>query len=239
MTSDEERMAMLAGRPLDALDDDERSQVASWTRLLADDAIWVEPAPDLEDLVVASVDAAPRPTHRVGQLQPAARPRGCGRCWPAWPRPRPSSPRCFLLSHRGDKEASFATGAADRDRAGHRRHGPDRDLRGHVGLPDRAARPTTSRRWTTVASTRPGSRARQGTVPIGTFSEGDGDWVTLWSGVSPVDYPTVTVTDRGARRQPGLVGPEGPERQRQHRLTPGGGGGSRRAGDRARCATGR
>ena len=37
MTSDEERMAELAGRPLDALDDDEREQVASWTRLLADD----------------------------------------------------------------------------------------------------------------------------------------------------------------------------------------------------------
>ena len=30
--------------------------------------------------------------------------------------------------------------------------------------------------------------------PIGTFSEGNGDWVTLWSGVSPQDYPTLTVT---------------------------------------------
>ena len=46
MTSEEERMAMLAGRPLDALDDDELLQVESWTRLLAEDSTWVEPAPD-------------------------------------------------------------------------------------------------------------------------------------------------------------------------------------------------
>jgi hypothetical protein len=30
-------------------------------------------------------------------------------------------------------------------------------------------------------------------VPIGSFSSSDGH-VTLWSGVSPVDYPTLTVT---------------------------------------------
>jgi hypothetical protein len=30
-------------------------------------------------------------------------------------------------------------------------------------------------------------------VPIGTFSSSDGH-VTLWSGVSPKDFPTITVT---------------------------------------------
>jgi hypothetical protein len=34
-------------------------------------------------------------------------------------------------------------------------------------------------------------------VPIGTFSSSD-DQVTLWSGVSPVDYPTLTVTIEAA-----------------------------------------
>ena len=33
-----------------------------------------------------------------------------------------------------------------------------------------------------------------GAIPIGTFSEGDGSWVTLWPGVSPEDYPELTVT---------------------------------------------
>ena len=91
MTSDEERMAVLAGRSLDALDADERAQVESWTRLLADDAMWVEPAPDLEDLVVASIDAAPAPDAPGGPAPAGARPRGCGRSWPAWPPPRSSS----------------------------------------------------------------------------------------------------------------------------------------------------
>ena len=33
-----------------------------------------------------------------------------------------------------------------------------------------------------------------GLVPIGTFSQGNGDMVILWSGVDPEEYPTVTVT---------------------------------------------
>ena len=62
MTSDEERMALLAGRPLEALEPDELEQVARWTELLADPETWEEPAPDLEDLVIASIGAAPAPT---------------------------------------------------------------------------------------------------------------------------------------------------------------------------------
>ena len=192
MTSDEERMAMLAGRPLDALDADERSQVESWTRLLADDAIWVEPAPDLEDLVVASVDAAPRPT--PGWASSSRRTT-------SWVRPLLAGLAAaaaivfavFLLSHRGDKEASFATGQLTgtelatsatgrtviyKDTSGFRI-----ELRAHH-LP-RLDEGRFYQAWL---------KGPKGTVPIGTFSEGRGDWVTLWSGVSPVDYPMVTVT---------------------------------------------
>ena len=43
MTSDEERMALLAGRPLEALEPDELVQVARWTELLADPETWEEP----------------------------------------------------------------------------------------------------------------------------------------------------------------------------------------------------
>ena len=45
------------------------------TRLLADDATWAEPAPDLEDLVVAAISAEPRPTTRMGQHPAGARRR--------------------------------------------------------------------------------------------------------------------------------------------------------------------
>ena len=80
MTSEEERMALLAGRPLDALEPDELAQVARWTELLADPATWEEPAPDLEDLVIASMAAA--------VSMPAALPtmsaRTCRRRWANW-----------------------------------------------------------------------------------------------------------------------------------------------------------
>jgi Anti-sigma-K factor rskA, C-terminal len=192
MTSEEERMAMLAGRPLDALDDDERAQVESWTRLLADDATWVEPAPDLEDLVVASTSAAPRPT--TGWASTSRRTT-------SWVRPLLAGLvaaaaivfAVFLLSHRGDKEVRFATGqlagtelaisatgrtVVYKDTSGFRI-----ELRAHH-LP-RLDDGRYYQAWL---------KGPTGTVPIGTFSEGRGDWVTLWSGVSPVDYPMLTVT---------------------------------------------
>jgi hypothetical protein len=192
MTSEEERMAMLAGRPLDALDDDELVQVESWTRLLADDATWVEPAPDLEDLVVASVSAAPRPTSGWASTS---------RRTTSWVRPLLAGLAAaaaivfavFLLSQRGDKEATFASGELTgtelatsatgrtviyKDTSGFRI-----ELRAHH-LP-RLDDGRFYQAWL---------KGPKGTVPIGTFSEGRGDWVTLWSGVSPVDYPTLTVT---------------------------------------------
>ena len=85
MTSEEERMAMLAGRPLDALDDDELAQVESWTRLLADDAnvgrARARPRGPRRRLHLRRAPAE----QRVGQHQPAhdvvgaAAPRRSGR----------------------------------------------------------------------------------------------------------------------------------------------------------------
>jgi hypothetical protein len=191
MTSDEERMAELAGRPLDALDDDEREQVASWTRLLADDAIWAEPATDLEDLVAASIQAAPKPAHHWATSD---------RTTSSWVRPLLAGLAAaaviigavFLFS-RDHGQASFASaeltgtelasGASGKvviyqDTAGFRVELRARDLPLLDGGRFYQA-------WL---------KGTKGTVPIGTFSEGNGDWVTLWSGVSPADYPTLTVT---------------------------------------------
>ena len=210
MTSEEERMAMLAGRPLGALDDDELAQVESWTRLLAEDATWVEPAPDLEDLVVASISAAPRPTTGFASTS---------RRTTSWVRPLLAGLAAaaaivvavFVLSHRGDKEATFATGeltgtelatsatgrtAIYKDTSGFRI-----ELRArHLPLLDDGR---FYQAWL---------KGPQGTVPIGTFSEGRGDWVTLWSGVSPIDYPTLTVT---------IEEPDGDQASSGHRVLSG------------------
>jgi hypothetical protein len=42
-------------------------------------------------------------------------------------------------------------------------------------------------------------------VPVGTFSSSD-DRVTLWSGVSPAEYPTMTVTIESADNEQGSSG---------------------------------
>ncbi len=191
MTSDEERMAELAGRPLDALDDDEREQVAVWTRLLADDTMWAEPAADLEDLVTASIQAAPRPAHHWATS---------GRTTSSWVRPLLAGLAAaaaiiavvFLFSrdHGQDRFAAgelvgtdLASGASGKvviyeDSAGFRV-----ELKAH-DLP-----PLDGGRFYQAWLKGP-----KGTVPVGTFSQGNGDWVILWSGVSPTDYPTLTVT---------------------------------------------
>jgi hypothetical protein len=192
MTSDEDRMAMLAGRPLDALDDDELAQVESWTRLLADDATWAEPAPDLEDLVVASISAAPRPT--TGWASTSRRTT-------SWVRPLLAGLAAaaaivvavFVLSHRGDKEATFATAELTGTELATSATGRTviyKDTSGfRIELRARHLPRLDDGRFYQAWLKGP-----KGTVPIGTFSAGRGDWVTLWSGVSPVDYPMLTVT---------------------------------------------
>ena len=51
-------------------------------------------------------------------------------------------------------------------------------------------------------------------VPVGTFN--DGRHVTLWAGVSPKDFSTLTVTRERADGDQALIGPEGARRARRH-----------------------
>ena len=191
MTSDEERMAELAGRPLDALDDDEREQLASWTRLLADETMWAEPAPDLEDLVAASIQAAPKPTHHW-----ATSDRTTG----SWVRPLVAGlaaaaaiiAAVFLFSRDGGQDR-FASGQlAGTDLASR--------ASGKVVIYQDAAGFRLELKATDLPSLDEGRffqawlKGPKGSVPVGTFSRGNGDWVVLWSGVSPADYPEMTVT---------------------------------------------
>ncbi len=190
MTGDEERMAMLAGRDLDALDGDERAQVASWTRLLADPDVWVEPPPDLEDAIVSSIRDASAPTRTwassTGRSGSWVRPLLAGLAVAA------AIVAAVLLFNRDGREQFAAASLAGTELAPNA-HGDASVYQDTAGF-----------RIELEADGLPalnGGRFYEawlkgsgGLVPIGTFSKGNGETVTLWSGVSPRDYPTLTVT---------------------------------------------
>jgi hypothetical protein len=194
MTSDDERRALLAGRPLEALEPDELEQVARWTELLADPETWEEPAPDLEDLVIASVAAAPAPSRSWATSS--------GRATGSWVRPLLGGLAAaaaivaaviFFSRDSGDSPDSFAAGElAGTELAP--------NATGEVQIFEDSAGFRVELRADDLPPLDGGRfyqawlKGPSGTIPIGTFSKGDGTWVTLWAGVSPNDYPELTVT---------------------------------------------
>jgi hypothetical protein len=191
MTSHEERMAMLAGRDLDALDTDERAQVASWATLLSDRELWAEPPSDLEERVVAAVTVMPAPPR--SWVTSSHRRSG------SWVRPLVAGlavaaaivAAVLLFSHRGrDSVAAFALAGTDLAPSAHGDASVYKDQAGfrielkadHLPALDGGR---FYQAWL---------KGDMGLVPIGTFSKGDGSTVTLWSGVSPQQYPMFTVT---------------------------------------------
>ena len=65
MTDDERRIRYLAGEgSADELDPQERADLDALLAIVADPALWAEPAADLESRVVAAVAAEQRGTHR-------------------------------------------------------------------------------------------------------------------------------------------------------------------------------
>jgi hypothetical protein len=99
----------------------------------------------------------------------------------------------FLVSRHGDKEDSFATAELTGTELATSATGKSliyKDTSGfRIELRARHLPRLDGGRFYQAWLKGP-----EGTVPIGTFSEGRGDWVTLWSGVSPIDYPMLTVT---------------------------------------------
>ena len=92
MSSDDDRVAELAGEDGLSLDPADLEELEELRALLADPAVWAEPDASLEDRVVSAIttEASQRPGRPV-----ASRPRARGRApeagpWPwwAWPPPR-------------------------------------------------------------------------------------------------------------------------------------------------------
>jgi hypothetical protein len=205
---DEERIAYLAGDTTAPLDADERADLDSLRGVLADPAVWAEPGPDLEEQVVAAITRA---AHR-NSVPPAASSE------------RVAAPVDELAGRRRSRRVIYAViglAAAVLLAVGvtvvATRHGT-RPVQYAASLTGTGLAPSASGR-ATLTQTTGGWRIRltatglvrldngafyeawlkngSGTlVPIGTFNEPTD--ITLWAGVPPSGYPTLTVTRQQA-----------------------------------------
>jgi hypothetical protein len=195
--SKQEREALLAGEQAGALDPNaaNRSLIAD---VLADPSTWVEPDAGLEGRVVDAVARAQEAPETVPTpIESAMHRRGASR----WR-------RLTLSAVAAAAAIAIVVGVVVATQGG---NSPDYSAQLHAsGLAPGAhasadiTRTSAGFRVSLDASGLPAlgpggyyqawlKNARSTLVPIGTFSSSDGR-VTLWSGVSPKDFPTLTVT---------------------------------------------
>ena len=122
--SDEDRIAYLAGEPVESLTSEERAELDELRGLLEADEMWAQPPPELEDRVVAAIaDAAgtaeapeparaPRPQQFATPVQPAEVRRAAREAEAREPRqapaPRPApSPQATRVIKKPRRERSW------------------------------------------------------------------------------------------------------------------------------------
>ena len=178
--SDDDRISHLAGEDATELSPSERAEMDRLRDLLADPAVWVEPGLDLQERVVAAVAEAGR---------------GRRRRWVRYA--VPSGVAAALLAVgltfglQGNQALEYAAPMTGTELAPNAKG--DATLtkttsgwKVHLhatGLPRRADGEFYQAWMKNEAGTL---------VPIGTFNEGDD--VTLWAGVPPSSFPTLTIT---------------------------------------------
>jgi hypothetical protein len=199
--TNEERERLIADARGGALDSREAAELPLLADVLADSSTWAEPSPGLEDAVVRAVADAERTT--TTSPTPIARSEA---------RRRRRRVLASALTAAAAAIAAIVVAAVLVTRGG---TSPDYEaqLRSTGSAPGAHASADITRndagfRITIDANGLPALRAGEyyqawvrnsaGTlVPIGTFSSSDGR-ITLWSGVSPKDFPTLTVTIEAA-----------------------------------------
>jgi hypothetical protein len=192
------RQALIAGDGLDDLDPDEMNELVLLSDLLADPATWAVPPAGLEDEIARTL-AAIDPLTATPTPHTATRSR----------RATKSRSRRILLSAGAAVAAIVVVvgalvtlgGSASTDFSGQlaaTRLAPD--AHASVGITRNGAGFRVSLDATGLPPLQGGQfyqawlKNPAGTlVPIGSFSSSDGR-VTLWSGVSPKEYPVLTVT---------------------------------------------
>ena len=227
MTSDDERMALLAGRPLEALEPDEREQVRPWTELLADEDVGGARARSrgsrgrLDRRGRASADPQlgdlDRPDDRLVGAAAAGR-SGRG---------RRHRGRGLLLSAATPPTGPtrFAVGTAGRHRAGPGRHRAGADLRGLGRVPRGAEgqRSAAPGRWPLLPGLAQG--ARRAPSPSARSARATATGSRCGRASRPHDFPDAHGDHRGAGRQPGRRPANGcwsarPRRSRQDSYLP-------------------
>jgi len=193
--TNEDRERLIADARGGPLDSGEAAELPLLADVLADASTWAEPGPGLEDAVVRAVAEAEQGTTKPPT--PVARRQARSR---RWPRVLVSVAAAAVIATvvatvlvtRGGTSPDYkaqltATGSAPRAHAAaditHNDAGFEIELYPE-GLP--ALRGGEFyQAWL--------KNSEGALVPIGTFSSSDGH-ITLWSGVSPKDFPTLTVT---------------------------------------------
>jgi Anti-sigma-K factor rskA len=207
--TNDELEALIAGDRAGALGLEEAADLALMAKLLADPSTWAEPDPALEDAVVRAVSEA------EPENEPAVPSEGPAPIGPTAIHSRPNGRRwrgaaLSILAVAAAVVIVLGIVVATRNRAGV-------DFRSQLtataiapGANGSAAITHNDAGFRIVLNATglpalPGGQYYQawlkntaGTlVPIGTFSSSDGR-ITLWSGVSPVEFHTITVTIEAA-----------------------------------------
>ena len=214
--SDDDRIDYLAGGPAGALDPAELADLDDLRALLADPSAWAEPGPELEDHVTAAVvraaaSAAPgRPVParvtqpRRGDRRRIATALGSRR------------PRIAWLTGLAAAAAAAVIAVVVTVGGGSNATQFQATLAGTPLAPGASAQVTltqTQSGWRIILQGQGLPRLDNGyyyeawlknpagiLVPIGTFNQPNN--VTLWAGVPPTEYPTITVTRQPANGNP-------------------------------------
>jgi hypothetical protein len=197
--NNEEREALIAGDRADALEADEAAELSLLAELLADPSTWAEPSAGLENMIVGAVtaaepDTAPSVTPLAAGTRRATARRRRRRVMAALVAAAATIVilvATVLVTQGGsgpDYEAQLAATAL----------APGAHASAEISRTDAGFRVTLDARG--LPHLQAGEyyqawlkNAADTLVPIGSFSSSD-DTVTLWSGVSPKDFPTITVT---------------------------------------------
>jgi hypothetical protein len=214
--SDDDRIDYLAGGPAGALDPAELADLDDLRALLADPSAWAEPGPELEDHVTAAVvraaaSAAPGRSVPAGITQPrrSDRPRIVTAL-------RSRRPRIAWLAGLAAAAAAAVIAVVVTVGGGSNATQFQATLAGTALAPGASAQVTltqTQSGWRIVLQGQGLPRLDNGyyyeawlknpagiLVPIGTFNQPNN--VTLWAGVPPTEYPTITVTRQPANGNP-------------------------------------
>jgi hypothetical protein len=214
--NDDERIAYLAGESSAPVDPAERARLDKLRAVLADPAVWAEPQPDLQERIVGAIASAGegRPD-TARDLEPSASTAdrdNVVQLRTRWTRYAILGAAAAVLVAVG-----FAIGLTNQ---GTEPVEYAASLRGTDLAPDasgEAALTQTDGGWEIHLQAEGLPRRDDGgyyeawlkndagiLVPIGTFNQPDD--VTLWAGVPPSSYPTLTVTRQLANGNPASSG---------------------------------